>query len=311
MNRQESKVSDQRVVITGVGVASSVGHTLDAYCDHLFAGQYGIRPIVDVDQTFLKHGIGGQIIDFPEPDWKARLDEKNSSQLTAITLYCAQQAVQESRLTFDPQQSKRYGAVVGSGFHNLYDLEGVYRDYYRHSKKLGTMTIPRNMSSAPASRIAMYYGLHGHISTVSSACSSGFTALLKAVEQLRSGRHDVVISGGTDLMISETLLLSWERMRVLSRTDDPEAACRPFSQGREGIAIGDGCALFVLESLEHAQARGAHILAEISGIFQNSDSLDLVKPNAAGEINCMRSALDDAELEPEAIDLIFAHATGT
>lgn len=307
--------SPHRVVITGVGIASPLGNGADEYCRRLFAGEMGIRPIEEhVDLTEVKATYAAQLWPLPEPVWKNRIDKKNSSLLSAVTLFAAQQAVAQSGLgAAEPDQldKKKCGVIIGSGFHNLYDLEKTYQDFYRHGTKMATLTIPKNMSSAPATRIAIHYGFQGMVSSVSSACSSGFTAIRDCVELIRSGAQQVMVTGGSDLIVCETLLMAWERMRVTSQGATPELGCMPFDRSRSGIVLGDGAVSLVLESLESARARGATVLAEIKGVFQNSDSLDLVKPNPAGEIDCMRAALAQAEVGADEIDLIFPHATGT
>ena len=304
--------NQQRVVITGIGIASPLGNTAEEFCQRLFNGEMGIRPIQDnVDLSQVKATFAAQLWPLPEPTWKNRIDQKNSSLLSAVTLFTAQQAVAQSGLIPAELDVAQCGVIVGSGFHNLYDLEKTYQDFYRHDIKMATLTIPKNMSSAPATRIAINYGFQGIVSSVSSACSSGFTAIRDSVRLIQSGAQDVMITGGSDLVVCETLLMAWERMRVTSQGKTPELGCRPFDKSRSGIVLGDGVVSLVLESLGSAQARGATILAEIKSVFQNSDSLDLVKPNSAGEVTCMQTALDLAGLRPDDIDLIFPHATGT
>ena len=303
----------QRVVITGVGVASPLGNSLDTFCQRLHAGEMGIGPIRDLPRHGYKSTYAAQLLPLPEPTWKTPREKKSSSLVSAVTLFATEQALTQSGLDLDLDQidPKRCGTVIGSGFHNLYDLEAVYHGYYGEGKKIPTLTIPKNMSSAPATWVGMRYRFKGIMSSVSSACSSGFSALRESFELIRSGRHDLCVTGGVDLMICESLLIAWERMLVTSRSDDPFYGCTPFDQERTGIVLGDGAVMLVLESLAHATARGAPILAEIKTVFQNADSVDLVKPNAAGEIDCMRSALEQAGLAPDRIDLIFPHATGT
>lgn len=309
---RSAQTDDQyRVVITGVGVASPLGNSLETYSQRLYAGEMGIGPIRALPRHGYKSTYAAQLLPLPEPTWASPKEKKNSSLVSAVTLFAAEQALTQSRLDLDALDKKRCGAIIGSGFHNLYDLEAVYHGYYGEGKKIPTLTIPKNMSSAPATWIGMRYGFKGVMSSVSSACSSGFSALRESVELIRSGRHTLCVTGGVDLMICESLLIAWERMLVTSRSDDPFYGCTPFDQDRTGIVLGDGAVMLVLESLAHAKGRGAPILAEIEAIFQNSDSVDLVKPHAAGEIDCMRMALEQAELTSQEIDLIFPHATGT
>ena len=303
--------ADQRVVITGVGIASPLGNDLETYCQNLVDGKSGIEPLKEIDPDGLRSTYASQLHPLPEPEWKDKRDRKNSSQITAVTLYVAQRAIAQSGINFDLVDTAMCGAIIGSGFHNLYDLEDVYQGMYTFGRKIPTMTIPKNMSSAPATRIAMHFGLKGIVSSVSTACSSGFTALRDAFLQIRLGEQALVLSGGTDLMVCNSLIQAWDRLMVTSRKPEPENGCQPFEQTRSGIVLGDGSAVFVLESLISAQARGATVLAEIKAIAQNSESVDLVKPEPEGEVTCMQAALSRAGLSPADIDLIFPHATGT
>lgn len=302
---------ERRVVITGVGIASPIGNNLSRFCQSLYEGKSGIEPLKDIDPDGLRSTYASQLTPLPEPKWNDKRDKRNSSQITAVTLYAAQQAVEQSSLKFDSVDRSMCGAIIGSGFHNLYDLEDVYQGMYSFGRKIPTMTIPKNMSSAPATRVAMHFGLKGIVSSVSTACSSGFSALRDAYLQIRLGEQSVVISGGSDLMVCNSLIQAWDRLMVTSRKPEPENGCQPFEQTRSGIVLGDGSAVFVLESLASARARGATVLAEIKAITQNSESVDLVKPQPEGEVLCMLAALNRAGLDPADIDLIFPHATGT
>lgn len=271
----------------------------------------GISQIDLPDKDKRKAQNAAQLLPLPEPEWRDKRDQRNSSLITAVTLFAAQEAVRSSQLELESLDKTKCGSIVGSGFHNLYDLEQTYKDFYQNGKNLPTMTIPKNMSSAPATRIAMHFRLRGIISSVSTACSSGFTAIRESFRLIQSGDQECIITGGSDLMVCQSLVRAWERLQVMSRQLDPALSCQPFDQARRGIVLGDGSVCIVLENLENALARGAPILAEIKAIFQNSDSLDLVRPNAKGEIECMSNALNKAKLLPSEIDLIFPHATGT
>ncbi len=301
-----------RIVITGSGVASPIGNDVDTYCYNLHQGQYAIGSITTFDPSNHTTKLGACITSIPTPNNLTPLEEKMSSQLSLLSAFCAEQAVSQSQLDFSQEDPDMVGVIMGSGMQNSYDLEESYKKYYQLHERLAPTIVPLNMGNAPASRIAMTYGLKGIVKGVSTACSSGFTAMLEGVQLIQDGRQDIMIVGGSDLVMCESIIAVWERMRILTREKkDPSLACQPFDQNRQGVVLGDGAAFFVIESYDHAIARQAPILAEITGMFQNSDSLDLVKPDTYGEIRCMEQTLDQADISPNDIGMIYAHATGT
>ncbi|MBN1995565.1 MAG: beta-ketoacyl-[acyl-carrier-protein] synthase family protein [Anaerolineae bacterium] len=305
-------MTPRRVVITGGGIASPLGNDLETYWAQLLGGQYGIAPITTFDTSAYATRLAACLNPIPRPAGLTELEQKMSSNLSILSVFCAEQAIAQARLDFPAEEIQRSGVIVGSGFLNLYDLEDYNRNFFRGKPSRSPLTIPLNMGNAPASRIAMKYGLKGIVKSVSTACSSGFTAIADSVLLIREGYQEVMIAGGCDLVSSQTILNAWEAMRVLTKEKEiPALACRPFDRDRRGIALGDGAAFFVLETYEHAAQRGATILAEIKGVFQNSDSLDLVKPDSQEESRCIEQTLQNANLDPADIGMIFAHATGT
>ncbi|MBP7961221.1 MAG: beta-ketoacyl-[acyl-carrier-protein] synthase family protein [Caldilineaceae bacterium] len=303
--------SKHRVVITGCGVASPLSSDWAGYCRALHAGRYAATPLPE-GAASSRTKLGARLDPIPQPQSLTPLQLKMSSNLTRLSLFCAEQAWAQAGLPHDAEFGERAGVMVGSGFLNLADLDPVYAQFYDQGVPPPPTTIPLHMGNAPASRIAMTFGLHGMVMSVTSACSSGSSALLQSVRLIQEGRQDLMVAGGSELLICRSLVLAWERLRVLSQEQtDPSLACRPFDRERTGILLGEGAALFVLEERDHALARGAHILAEIAGGHQNSDSLDLVKPDGASEARCMVAALADAGIGPEEIQMVHAHANGT
>ena len=302
----------KRVVITGSGIASPLGNDVETYCQNLYQGQYAIGPITTFDTANHKTKLGACLEPLPIPECLTALELKMCSNLSLISVFCAEQAINQAGLHWAEIDQEQIGVIVGSGFINLYDLENFYDRFLHQNLPISPTALPINMPVSPASQIAIKFGLMGVVKCVSTACASGFTALVDSVQLIQDGYQTMMIAGGSDLVMCSSLVHAWERMRVLSgEREDPALACRPFDQDRKGIALGDGAAFFVLESYEHAVARGATILAEIGGSFQNSDSVNLVKPQTKGEIACMEKTLQQANLAPEEIDVIYAHATGT
>ncbi len=301
----------QRVVITGCGVASPLGNNLADFCRHLHAGRFGIRPISRYDTTPYTTKVAAELDPIPQPT-HLPTQRKLNNAISTVCLCCAEQAIDTAQLDLSTYNREQVGVILGSGFLNLYDLEASYETMFTVSPlKVSPLTVPVNMGSSPANRVGMAYGLQGIIKSVTTACSSGLTALLDSVRLIQHGEQQVMLTGGADLVTCESLMVAWERLRVPSKVTDPTLACRPFDRARSGIVMGDGAAFFVLESLAHAQQRQAPILAEVRAISQTADSVDLVKPDAAGEVRCLQTVLAKAALSPTDIGLIHAHGTST
>ena len=306
------KKTKKRVVITGSGVASALGNEFETYCQHLFEGRYGIAPITTFDTSNYKTKIAGALDPLPLPESLTPLKLKTVSKLTQISLHCVEQALEQAGLNLEAVDSEQIGVIVGSGHLNIYDLEIQFERFFRDGHNFSPRTVPVCMASSTPSQIAINFGINGIVKTVSTACASGFSAIVDGVRAIQDGHQEVVIAGGADLVVCRTVLNAWEQMRVIAAAgEEPALACRPFHQQRDGVALGDGAAYFVLESYDNALARGANILAEISGFCHNSDSVNIVAPQTEKEIACIEQALQMAELVPDEIDMIFAHATGT
>ncbi|MGH9437208.1 MAG: beta-ketoacyl-[acyl-carrier-protein] synthase family protein, partial [Terriglobia bacterium] len=211
------------------------------------------------------------------------------------------------------EERSRFGVIIGSGMGGAQGLENGYLNLYtKGATRLHPFTIPKIMHSAPVSHICMEYGAHGPSFSTSTACSSSGHAIGEAFHLIKFGMADIMLAGGTDSPITYGMMRSWESVRVLASGDgDPSRACRPFSADREGMVIGEGAAVLVLEELERARRRGAEILAEISGFGMSSDASHMTQPTVEGPARAIRMALEEAKMIPEEIDYINAHGTGT
>ena len=298
----------QRIVITGQGAISTFGFGAGTLWNHLREGRDGIRPLDHPESAQLRVLIAAQV---PAFDPAAYFDEKLLPLLdrfTQLSLLAAREAISESGIDFSAGDAgARTAVVVGSAVGGELTRDAQSRRLYEDkSSRVHPLTIPRTMINAPASLISMAHGLTGPSFAVASACASSNHAIAQAVQAIRSGIADVAVSGGTEACFSVGNLRAWEAMRVLA--DD---TCRPFSRNRRGLVLAEGAAMFVLESLEHAQKRGASILAELAGIGMSSDAGDIVAPSDVGAARSMRLALADAGLDVADIDYINAHGTGT
>ncbi|HEV2901197.1 MAG TPA: beta-ketoacyl-[acyl-carrier-protein] synthase family protein [Pseudaminobacter sp.] len=296
----------QRIVITGIGGLCSLGVSAPEIWDSMRAGRPGIGAITTAPLHELKVRIGAEIKNLPENT----LDHKRTVTMDRFSLLAALaagEAIRNARLTVDEANTTRIGAVVGTGIYGAMTAEENYRAVLLEGKpRAAIFTVPKIMPGAPAGQVSMVYGLRGPVFGVTSACASSNHAFASAADQLRLGRADVMIAGGTDAPLVYGVLKGWEALRALARE-----TCRPFSADRDGLVIGEGAGMAVLETWEHAMARGAPILAEFAGAGMSGDATDIVAPTVEGPVSAMRACLADAGLTPEEIDYINAHGTGT
>jgi len=302
-------VSTRRVVITGMGAVSSLGVGAETLWRGLRDGRSGIGPLRHQDAGRLRVKVAAQVPESFDP--ASGIDERMLTQLdrtSEFALHAADEAIIQSGLDFSNAAiGARTAVIVGTGVGGeTTQDEQSRRLYAENAIRVHPLSIVRVMTNASASQISIKYGLRGPTFAVASACASANHALIQAAQMIRFGMADVAIAGGTEACISYVVLRGWEAMRVLS--DD---TCRPFSINRRGLVIGEGAGIFVLESLEHAQARGATILAELAGGGMTADATDIVMPSADGAAAAMTQALADAQLAPEDVDYINAHGTGT
>ena len=228
-------------------------------------------------------------------------------RFSLLATIAAREAMQHAGLASDEATTYRMGAVVGVGVCGWEAIEESYRAILLEGKnRAGIFTVPKVMPSAASGHVSMALGLRGPVFGVTSACSSSNHAFASAVDQIRLGRADVMVAGGTDAPLVWGILKGWEALRVLA----PDT-CRPFSADRQGLSLGEGAAMAVLETYEHAMARGANILAEIAGAGLSADASDIVAPTTEGPTAAMRACLADAELNPDDVDYLNAHGTGT
>ncbi|WP_103333419.1 beta-ketoacyl-[acyl-carrier-protein] synthase family protein [Pseudotabrizicola formosa] len=296
-----------RVVITGAGTINALGHDVPATFAGFATGTGGIGAldIPDVDRLSIR--VAGQVRGWTASDHFDLRSLSLYDRMTQFALWSAQQAVAQSGLQFDGALGLRSGVVLGTAGGGLGTIDDSYRAVYAEGKnRVHPLTVPRLMASAGVSHISMTYGLQGPAFTVSTACASSNHAMGLAFQMVRSGAAPVMLTGGAEAMLTFGGLKAWEGLRVMA-TD----ACRPFSADRSGMVQGEGAAVFVFESYDHARARGAEILAEVAGFAMCSDAHDIVMPSAEGAVRAMRAALDDAGLAAGQVGYINAHGTGT
>lgn len=295
----------RRVVITGAGTINALGRGQAATRTAMRAGQVGIGPLEIPDAGRLSVKIGAQVKGYdPEAEF-SRSELALYDRATQFALIAGREATAQAGL--DGPLGPRAGAVMGTSGGGLGTIDDNYRAVYAEGKnRVPPFTVPRLMPSAAASHLSLSFGLQGPVFALSSACASSNHALAQAMLLIRAGAADVMLAGGAEAMLVFGGVKAWEGLRVMS----PDG-CRPFSADRNGMVQGEGAGVFVLESLDHAQARGATILAELAGVGINADAADILQPSREGAVRAMRLALADAGLAPGEIGYINAHGTAT
>jgi len=297
----------KRVVITGAGTVNPLGADVASTYLALQEGRCGIGALQFRDVDRLSIRIGAQVQGFHPEVHFARQELVLYDRVTQFTLIAARQAVAQSGLTFDGELARAAGVVLGTAAGGVTTWDDAYHSVYADGKnRVHPFVVPRLMNNAGAAHLSIAHGLQGPSFSVSTACASSNHAMGLAFQMVRSGAAPMMITGGGEAMLCFGGLKAWEGLRVMS----PDA-CRPFSANRNGMAMGEGAAIFVFEDRDHAHARGAEILAEVIGFAMTSDASDIVMPSQEGAARAIAGALRDAQINPDQVDYINAHGTGT
>jgi nodulation protein E len=301
----------RRAVVTGIGVICAIGRNLQEFGCSLRKGRDGSGPLrspeVNSVAWDLRFTTAAQVPDYVPTDHFAPKEADMLDRFAQFAVVAAREAVKQSGIEWTPELRETAAIITGSciGGQTTED-RGFVEVYKRGRPRPHPMTIPKTMANAGASGISMEFGITGPAFTVATACASSAHALGMALNMIRSGMCDVVIAGGSEATFSPGILMAWESMRVVSPT-----VCRPFSRDRNGMMLGEGGAMLVVESLEHAEARGAKPLAEIAGVGMSSDAHHVTQPSAEGAARAITRALQNAGIGPEQVGYINAHGTGT
>jgi len=297
----------RRVVVTGVGVLSSIGNTVAQFEESLRACRPGIGPITQVDTSRLRFHNAAEVGGF-EPTGHFTDSQLNwLDRFAQLGIVAARDAIADSTLTWNDELRARTGVITGSCLGGIGTEDAHYFGFYHEKKpRCSPTAVPRIMSNAAASHVAMEQKFTGATFTTSTACSSANHAIGQALWLIRQGTLDCALAGGSEAPISFGHLKAWEAMRVVASD-----TCRPFSKNRAGLILGEGAAMLVLETLENARARGAKIYAELAGFGMSADAYHLTSPLAEGAARAMNAALKDGHLSPEQINYVNAHGTGT
>jgi len=302
-----------RVAITGLGVLSPLGNQVDDVFSRLTAGHSAIRRLSVPRCERLRAPIGATV-DFDGSAYFDAVRLRMLDRVSQLALIAAGQAVADAKIDFADERPGRCAVSVGSSMGGVASTDQAYYSLYaERSDRVQPLNILAAMSNAPAAWIGIEYGLSGPNLTYSTACSSSAVALGEAARRIQCGDMDVMIAGGTEAPLTFGVLRAWEAMRTLATTDprDPSASCRPFSQSRTGLVLGEGAAFVLLEEWEHAVARGAVIRAELSGYGLTTDVAHITRPSVEGQAGAMRAALQSAGVGADSVDYINAHGTAT
>ena len=314
----------KRVVITGIGAISPLGHTAQETWEAVVAGKSGAGPITLFDASKFKTTFACEVKGFDVAKYIDRKEARRLDRYAQFAMVAAEESIADSKLDLEQTNKNRVGVIIASGIGGLGTFEEEVRGYDAEAgPRFNPFFIPKMISDISAGHVSMKYGFHGPNYSTASACASSTNALIDACHLIRLGKADVIIAGGAEASVCAAGVGGFNAMNALStRNDDPEGASRPFSASRDGFVMGEGAACLVVEELEHALARGAHIYAEVVGYGTNGElvgtglsadayHLTATHPDGLGAKLVMTNALEDAGLSPEDIDYINVHGTST
>jgi 3-oxoacyl-[acyl-carrier-protein] synthase II len=307
----------RRIVVTGMGMITALGNDVPTTWAGLVAGRSGIRTIEAFDPSRLDSQMAGEVRDFDAGSLLDRKEIRRTDRYAQLGLVAAAQALTQAGLPerFEGDLAERTGVILGTGLGGVGTLiDGFTTNALRGPDRISPFMVPMGIPNVGAGQVAIQFGMTGPNFTTVSACATGGHAIGEASEIIRRGDADLMVAGGAEAAIYEAMVGSFASMRALStRNDDPAGASRPFDTGRDGFVIGEGAGVLVLEALEHAESRGAEVLAELVGYGATADAshITLPAPGGIGAVRAARRALEKAGLTPADVDHVNAHATST
>jgi 3-oxoacyl-[acyl-carrier-protein] synthase II len=309
-------MAERRVVVTGMGVITGLGETVDTFWNNLIAGESGVRRVTLFDATRFDSQIGGEVTTFREDKYVDRKSAKRLDRFAQFAIAASKEAMETAGLSNgrlpDP---RRAGVIIGSGIGGLWEFEAQHmRLLEKGPDKVSAFTIPKLMINAAAGHLAIEHGIKGVTTTVGTACASAGHAMRDAFIAIKSNHADIVLTGGSEAALTPLGLAAFSAMKALStRNNEPTRASRPFDRDRDGFVLGEGAGMLVFEELEQARRRGARIFAEVLGFGATTDAGHIAQPAEDGEgaAESMRQCLAEARLNLDDIDYINAHGTST
>lgn len=305
----------RRVVITGMGVITPIGNTIEQFWHNLINGVSGIGRITSFDTTEYTTHIAGEVRDFDPEKYIDKKEAKRMDRFAQFAVAATKMALEQARLDIRSTNPERVGVYIGSGIGGLATLEDNYKTLLEKGpRRVSPFLIPMMIANMGSGIVSITFGAKGPNSSPISACATGTHAVGDATEIIRRGKADVMIAGGSEATIRPLALAGFGNMKALStRNDEPTKASRPFDRDRDGFVMSEGAGILILEELEHAKRRGAKIFAEVAGYGMSGDAYHLTAPAPEGEgaARAMMEAILDAGLKPEDVDYINAHGTST
>lgn len=301
----------ERVVVTGIGVVSPLGCNTAKFWEQLLVGQSGVGSLKGSIFSGLATQIGAVAWDFNASQYFDKKEARRMSRSSQFGTVAAGQAISEARLDDSQVDPREVGVLIGSSIGGYSASDPSFESFYLHGR-MSPFTIPISMNVGPGSNVSIKYGFQGPLINVDAACATAAHSIGYTFNLIRSGVLEIAVTGATDSPFAPGVVAAWAALRAISsREDSPAEACRPFSADRDGMVLGEGAGILVLEAESHALRRGVPILAEIKGYGCSADSNHLTQPTQHGQAMSMQRALKDAGLDAKDIDYINAHATGT
>ncbi|MDF2502418.1 MAG: fabF [Anaerosporomusa subterranea] len=305
----------KRVVITGLGAVTPLGIGTDIFWKSLLEGKSGIARITRFDPSDYATQIAGEVKDFDPTNYIDKKEAKRMDRCTQFAITASKMALEDSRLDLEQEDLTRIGTIIGTGIGGMDTLHDQYKTLFEKGPgRISPFFVPMMIANMPAGQTSITFGLQGPCTCVVTACATGTNSIGDAFKIIQRGDADVMVAGGTEAAVSPAAVAGFCAMKAMStRNSEPEKASRPFDKDRDGFIMGEGAGVIVIESLEHAIARGARIYAEIAGYGSNADAFHITAPAPEGAqaAKCMAMALADAGIKPEDVDYINAHGTST
>ena len=303
-----------RVVVTGLGAVTPVGNTANDFLDGIFNSQVGIAPITKFDATETGVTVAGEVKGFDPAERVGKREARKMDLFSQYAVHAAGEALENAGLADGGDNPDRFGVIMGNGIGGLTTIEEqVIKMHDKGPQRVSPMFVPNAIPNMVSGNVSMRYGAKGINYTLSTACASATNAIGEAFWRIQSGKYDVMVTGGSEATVNEMGISGFAALTALSTEPNPLEASKPFDVNRHGFVMGEGSGILVLESLEHAQARGAKIIAEVVGYGANSDAYHLTSPtpDGSGPAGSVKLALQDAGIEASDIDYVNAHGTAT
>ena len=306
---------ENRVVITGMGVVSPVGNTVESYWNNLKEGKCGITTLPEALQLEgTKVHVAGRVTDFSSEPYINPREAKRIARFSQFAIYASKKALEMAQIDMEKEDADKVGVIIGSGIGALDIIEEeTIKLHEKGARRVSPLFVPMAIANMAAGNVSIYTGAKGVCSTVVTACASGTQSIGEAFRTLQKGINQVIIAGGSEACITPLGIAGFNALTALSTAQDPNRASIPFDKERSGFVLGEGAGVLIMETLEHAKKRGAKILAEIVGYGTTGDAYHITKPMPGGEgaAKAMELAIEEAKISPDEIDYINAHGTST